>query len=100
MPETPLQPISRRGFLESSAFAAGLPLVLKRRLEAADAKDNADGSPQHPLDPLSAAEMLAAVKILRTEKKLGDAWRFVSAVLLEPPKNLVRDWKPGQPFPR
>src|SRR5262249_47361112 len=49
-----------------------------------------------PLDPLSANEMADAVKSLRDGKKLGDSYRFVSCVLLEPAKQLVLDCKPGQ----
>jgi hypothetical protein len=35
----------------------------------------------HPLDPLSAAEMAEAVKLLRASNKLGPGFRFVSCTL-------------------
>ena len=54
----------------------------------------------HPLDPLSKTEMADAVKLLREGRKLSDSFRFVSCVLLEPPKQVVRDHKPGRPVPR
>ncbi len=44
--------------------------------------------------------MSQAVAILRTEKEAGESWRFVSAVLLEPSKDISRDFQPGQPLPR
>jgi primary-amine oxidase len=60
----------------------------------------AAAGPPHPLDPLSGGELASAVEILRTAHNLGDSWRFVSAVLLEPDKELARHWVPGQPHPR
>src|SRR5262249_10221535 len=93
---------SRRGFLETTLLAAGagaLPRLFERRVQAA-ANTEKPAPARHPLDPLSAAEMADAVKILRERKKLGDSYRFVSCVLLEPAKQVVLDHKPGQPFPR
>jgi primary-amine oxidase len=54
----------------------------------------------HPLDPLSAAEILAAVAIAKTEKSLSDRVRFISIVLHEPPKALVLSFQPGMAFDR
>jgi primary-amine oxidase len=54
----------------------------------------------HPLDPLSSAEMTAAVDVLRDSKKLGPAFRFVSCTLDEPPKTVVLNHKLGQDVPR
>lgn len=78
---------SRRGFLESSVLLAGAGLLTARGSSPANAaqKGSAAGSAaRHPLDPLSAEELSVAVQTLRTEKKLGDHVRIVSAVLLEP----------------
>jgi primary-amine oxidase len=44
--------------------------------------------------------MAEAVRLLRGERAAGDSWRFVSAVLLEPDKQLARDFRAGQPCPR
>lgn len=96
---TSLPELSRRGFLQTSALAAGVQLALNRQILAADAAGR-PAVPRHPLDPLSAEEMSQVVAILRTEKKLGDSWRFVSAVLLEPPKDISREFQSGQPLPR
>jgi primary-amine oxidase len=44
----------------------------------------------HPLEPLSASEVEAATAILRSERGLGDSWRFVFVVLHEPEKAALR----------
>lgn len=88
---------SRRDFLGASLLAAGAA-VLPRVLVAAE--KGAQVGPGHPLDPLSESELAAAVEILRTEYKLGDSWRFVSAVLVEPEKKVARSWRPGEPMAR
>lgn len=97
MPSLP--ELSRRGFLQTSALAAGVQLALNRQILAADPAER-PALPRHPLDPLSAEEMSQAVAILRAEKKLGESWRFVSAVLLEPPKDVSREFQPGHPLLR
>jgi primary-amine oxidase len=48
----------------------------------------------HPLAPLSAEEILAAVRICREQRKLNKCWRFVSVTLQDPPKELVLNYKP------
>ena len=55
---------------------------------------------QHPLDPLSAAELQDAVGILRREKYLGDTVRIASINLIEPPKAFVEIYRPGDSFER
>ncbi len=55
---------------------------------------------QHPLDPLSAAELQDAVAILKREKYLGDAVRVASINLIEPPKAFVEIYRPGDSFER
>lgn len=54
----------------------------------------------HPLEPLTPEEIIAAVKIARTEKNLGPAVRFASVTLFEPSKSVVLNYKPGDPFAR
>ncbi|GEL17405.1 primary-amine oxidase [Pseudonocardia asaccharolytica] len=49
----------------------------------------ARASTVHPLEPLSAEEITRAVGLLREAGHLGDACRFVSVVLHEPPKSAV-----------
>ena len=55
---------------------------------------------QHPLDPLSAAELQDAVAILRREKYLGDAVRIASINLIEPAKAFIEIYQPGDSFER
>ena len=57
-------------------------------------------APRHPLDPLSAAELEEAVRILAREKHLGDNVRLASINLIEPAKSLVEKHQPGSPFER
>ena len=54
----------------------------------------------HPLDPLYAAELEEAVRILAREKYLGDGVRIASINLMEPAKSLVEKHQPGSPFER
>ena len=54
----------------------------------------------HPLDPLTAAEIEAAVAILLAQRSLGERVRYESIVLNEPPKDLVLDFKEGDEIGR
>ena len=54
----------------------------------------------HPLDPLDAAEIQAAVAILKAEKKATEESRFYAVVLNEPPKPEVLSHRPGAVFRR
>ena len=54
----------------------------------------------YPLDPLTAVELELAVSILRREKGLDDSYRFASINLLEPSKNTVLNYKPGEAVER
>ncbi len=55
---------------------------------------------KHPLDPLYAAELDEAVRILRREKYLGENVRIGSINLIEPAKALIETYQPGSPFER
>ena len=46
----------------------------------------------HPLEPLTAAEIVEAVKILRNYKILPSSIRFISVVLKEPAKDKVKQY--------
>jgi primary-amine oxidase len=54
----------------------------------------------HPLDPLSADEIRAAVATVRRECDVGDRWRFASIELREPSKAAVREHAGGDPIDR
>lgn len=52
----------------------------------------------HPLDPLSVAEFRQVRDIVWREQ--ADFWRFASIELVEPPKDVVRRFQPGDPIRR
>jgi primary-amine oxidase len=54
----------------------------------------------HPLDPLTPAEIRAAAAIARRELVLPGTARFVAIRLLEPPKASVRGYEAGTPVER
>ncbi len=51
----------------------------------------------HPLSPLSAEEITAAVEVLRAGGRVGPADRFAYVGLSEPPKDEVRGFSGGTP---
>ena len=57
-------------------------------------------APRHPLDPLSAAELEEAVRILAREKYLADDVRIASINLIEPAKTSIETHQAGRPFER
>ncbi len=54
----------------------------------------------HPLEPLTAEELGAAVALVREKRQLSDKVRFVSITLHEPSKNVVLNYKNGDRVPR
>ena len=54
----------------------------------------------HPLDPLTAEEIIEAASILRTQRQLGVRVRFETIVLQEPPKEVVLNFQPGDSIER
>ena len=56
--------------------------------------------PLHPLDPPSPEEIRRAVQILRENGRLGENARFSCTLLVEPPKQSVRRFSPGDAFER
>ncbi len=54
----------------------------------------------HPLDGLTAAEMLRVTEILRAAGEADDATRYPLIELIEPPKADVLAWSEGDPEPR
>ncbi|MBF6330372.1 primary-amine oxidase [Nocardia transvalensis] len=55
---------------------------------------------QHPLAPLSAAEIRTAATVLRAEQNLDPGARFISIALREPPKAVVQALPAGPTPPR
>ena len=94
--------LSRRRFLEKSASIAGaFGLAASSAPPAAEQKPATGKTiPAHPLDPLTADEIVPAVEIVRQERPVDDSWRFVTVTLAEPPKEVVRAHKSGTAIPR
>ena len=55
---------------------------------------------RHPLDPLSAAEMEAAIALVRAHPQCPGQVRFISVNLREPEKAAVQGFKPGDSVAR
>ena len=55
---------------------------------------------RHPLDPLTADEIEAAVAILKEGRRLGPRVRFETVVLKEPDKEVVKVFSAGDPIRR
>ena len=54
----------------------------------------------HPLDPLSLEETALAARAVRAYVGEGGRWRFASIELLEPGKEVVAGFTPGDPIDR
>ncbi|MEW9668502.1 primary-amine oxidase [Ammoniphilus sp. 3BR4] len=54
----------------------------------------------HPLEPLTVAEIQEAVSIIREKKNLGPKVRFAQVTLNEPLKEVVLNFKKGDPIDR
>src|SRR5687767_5820342 len=65
-----------------------------------DTMTRASRTVPHPLDPLTPAEIEAAVAIVRAERALGDDVLFVSVALHEPPKHVVLGFREGEAIER
>jgi len=58
------------------------------------------GASRHPLDPLTAGEVEATTRILRASGRITPRVRLMAYSLLEPDKDVVLTYQPGQPVPR
>ena len=94
--------LSRRGFLGRSTLAAGVLGAVSSRPVAAGPGParGGTGPARHPLDPLSAEEIGEAARVVRADRSLGPACRFVAIALAEPAKSVVDGFRLGDPFPR
>jgi len=52
-------------------------------------------SPSHPLEPLNASEITKVAAIVRAEDSLPEDLLFETIELMEPPKSVVRSFRPG-----
>ena len=55
---------------------------------------------QHPLDPITADEITAAVTLVKADGRLSDRARFARVVLEEPAKDVIDAFAPGDPVDR
>src|SRR5260370_29190360 len=55
---------------------------------------------RHPLDPLTAGEVEETTRILRASGRITPRVRLMAYSLLEPAKDVVLAYQPGQPVPR
>src|SRR5260370_12762532 len=58
------------------------------------------GTVRHPLDPLTAGEVEETTRILRASGRITPRGRLMAYSLLEPDKDVVLAYQPGQPLPR
>jgi primary-amine oxidase len=101
--------LTRRGVLLASGLAvAGASMspataVAGEKMNAGAAR-GASAAPApavpHPLDPLSASEIMAAFSVIEGSSQLGRGLYYPIVVLKEPPKTEVLAWSAGQPFSR
>jgi primary-amine oxidase len=54
----------------------------------------------HPLDPLTEAELSVMVDVLKADERLPEGSLYPTVTLKEPAKALVKAWKKGDPVPR
>jgi primary-amine oxidase len=54
----------------------------------------------HPLDPLTAEELAVVGSVLSNSGQFSTNTNFAWVQLLEPPKKIVEEFKPGSAFPR
>ncbi len=88
---------TRSSSLDRVLAASALALAL---LAWAPASIAAADGPGHPLDPLSLAEQVAAVRALRASEEWGETSRLALLTLDEPDKEGVLAWKTGDSWRR
>jgi hypothetical protein len=95
---------TRRSFLGLSASITGAlaagRCVVTMPVQGRERPATAAMPAAHPLYPLAAGEIEAAVAFIRQQKSLGDAWRFVSVALAEPSRPEVVAYQSADRFSR
>src|ERR1700730_17387560 len=104
-PTTLLDQAPGRGYdrgqpLRPCAVSAGSASALDRREGAMQTVESSVTTARHPLDPLTPAEIQAAVSTLRRARGLADSARFVYVNLREPPKEAVLSFQDGDQIDR
>jgi len=52
------------------------------------------------MDALTPTEIATTVKLLTAAGDVDDKTRYPAITLLEAPKDIIRNWRPDQPFTR
>lgn len=81
-----------------TSVVGATPLTVVRGHTAASA--SASTAAVHPLDPLTADEILRTFTTIKSAKNLAPATFLPIVKLREPSKSFLQGWSPGQPFPR
>jgi primary-amine oxidase len=74
--------------------------TLERCPEGAMEQTVLNSQVDHPLSPLTAGEIISAVEIARSDRRVHPDARFAYIGLEEPPKEDVRSFAPGDPVER
>jgi primary-amine oxidase len=75
-----------------------MPVQTPESLSSSGFNGTGVARPDHPLEPLSAAEIASAVQLLKAHPVFTPTTRVVSIMLREPEKDLVHAWPQG-PLP-
>lgn len=87
-------------FLLALVFAIAGALACHPALASEDISSEASGSFSHPLDPLTKDEMQEAIRILKAEGKFQKSSSLVFVGVLEPTKEEILLFTPGDEIPR
>jgi primary-amine oxidase len=86
--------------VQPSGHAQPPPLAKPTQPAPDVGKPSESAATRFPLDPLDPVEIERAVAFVRKERGLPENVRFVSVSLKEPPKEIVRQARPGDGSPR
>ncbi len=75
-----------------------ISLVFSASADCGFAQDG--GAASHPLDPLTASELVTVRHVLANSGRFSPDTNYVWIALEEPPKDLVKNFRPGSEFPR
>jgi Copper amine oxidase, N2 domain len=92
--------MNSRTTTRTTADEDAIRAIHQRMIDAWNAGDGAAVAVLHPLDPLTADEIRAAVAVVRASGRLGREVLFIRIELREPPKSAVLAFGAGDPLER
>jgi primary-amine oxidase len=92
--------MNSRTTTRTTADEDAIRAIHQRMIDAWYAGDGAAVAVLHPLDPLTADEIRAAVAVVRASGRLGREVLFIRIALREPPKSAVLAFRAGDPLER